>query len=202
MLMRWMQAVCLCLTTAIACSAHAQTDAGLNVYRTFNNATSGNGTQQTPTNSVGGMLELRHIQSPFIGYEVTYSYNRNNQTYAPESGSCGFFCSNGTTAQPAYQNEVGLDWVFSVKFASLRPFAVAGLGFMINVPSTQGYQLNTVVRPAYIYGGGIDWGGQRLGLRLQFRDNVYKAANLSDFYPTTGVFSHTAEPMVGVYFRL
>lgn len=148
------------------------------------------------------MLELRHIHSPFIGYEVTYSYNRNNQTYAPESGACGFFCGNGVTAQPAYQNEVGLDWIASFKLGSLRPFAVAGLGFMITVPSTSSDEVNTVVRPAYIYGGGVDWGSSRMGLRVQFRDNVYKAPNLDFYYPTTGVFTHTAEPMVGIYFRL
>lgn len=200
---RWKQAVSLCAgIMAAACTAYGQTDVALSAYRTFNTATSGNGLHQTPSNSIGGMLELRHIQNPFVGYEVTYSYNRNNQTFAPISGSCGYFCGYGTLAQTAYQNEVGLDWVLSAKIASLRPFAVAGLGFMITTPATYGYDLNTIVRPAYIYGGGIDWGGERLGLRLQFRDNLYKAPDLSGAYSTTGAFTHTAESMIGVYLRL
>lgn len=203
MRIRWIQAVSVCAgLMAAACAAGAQTDVALSAYRTFNTATTGNGLHQTPSNSIGGMLELRHIQNPFIGYEVTYSYNRNNQTYAPVSGSCGFFCSYGTLAQTAYQNEVGLDWVLSAKLGSLRPFAVAGIGFMITTPATYGYDLNTIVRPAYIYGGGVDWGGDRFGIRLQFRDNVYKAPDISGAYATTGAFTHTAEPMAGIYLHL
>jgi hypothetical protein len=203
MRIRWIRAVWVCAGLAVAAwAAHAQTDMTLSAYRTFNTSTTGNGLHQTPSNSIGGMFEFRHIQTPLIGYELTYSYNRNNQTYAPVTGSCGYFCTYGTLAQTAYQNEVGMDWVFSARVGSFSPFAVAGLGFMITTPATYGYDLNTIVRPAYIYGGGVDWGGSRLGLRLQFRDNVYKAPNVSGAYNTTGVFTHTAEPMVGIYFRL
>lgn len=199
----WINAFSLGIALAFGASAvDAQTDTALSAYRSFNYASTGNGTQQTPSDSIGGMVELSHIQNPFLGYEVTYSYNRNNQTYAPISGSCGFFCSNGTLVQPAYQNEVGLDWIFSMKAASFRPFAVAGAGFMITVPSTIGYALNTIVRPAYIYGGGVDWGGQRFGLRLQYRGNYYHTPDLSGVYPTTGKFTQTAEPMAGIYYRI
>ncbi len=201
--MRKFSTFCFAVALAFGASAgHAQTDGAASVYRTFNTSTTGNGTHQTPSNSMGGMLELRHIQSPFIGYEVTYSYNPNNQTYAPVIGSCGYFCSTGTLAQKAYQNEVGLDWVVSMKTANFRPFAVGGLGFMITVPSTYGYALNTIVRPTYIYGGGVDWGSPRLGLRIQYRGNLYKAPNVSGAYQTTGVFTQTGEPMIGVYFHL
>src|ERR1035441_4489276 len=44
---------------------HTQTDVGLSGYATFTSATHGNGTLQTPSNSGGGMLELRQILSPF-----------------------------------------------------------------------------------------------------------------------------------------
>jgi len=41
-----------------------------------------------------------------------------------------------------------------------------------------------------------------IGLRLQFRGNLYKAPDLTTLYGSTGAFTRTSEPMVGVYFRL
>ncbi|MGA9583852.1 MAG: hypothetical protein WBQ95_00915, partial [Terracidiphilus sp.] len=62
-------------------AAQAQTDVALSLYGAFSGTTNGNGTTQSPANSAGGMIELRHIRNPLIGYEATYSYNRANQTY-------------------------------------------------------------------------------------------------------------------------
>jgi hypothetical protein len=185
-----------------ALPAQAQFDVGGSFYRTFSTSTSGNGTAQKPTNSYGGMVEGRYIKSTFLGAEVTYSYNAADQSLAPTS-DCGFFCNNQPRTVPTKQNEASVDWVVSKKLGNLRPFAVAGFGFMINIGSGNGYALNTAIRPTYIAGGGTDWGfSPRFGLRLQFRDNFYKAPNVTFAYPTTGKFTQTAEPMIGVYFRL
>jgi len=54
----------------------AQTDLAISLYGAFSGATNGNGVQQSPSNSAGGILELRHISNPLVGYEATYSYNR------------------------------------------------------------------------------------------------------------------------------
>ena len=43
--------------------------------------TNGNNTTQSPSNAAGGLLEVRHIAHPWLGYEGTYSFNRANQTY-------------------------------------------------------------------------------------------------------------------------
>lgn len=71
------------LPTSVAC---AQTDVGISFYQAFNNSTSGNGVQQTVSNASGRMVELRHIQAPWIGYEVTFSLNPEDQTIAPVKG--------------------------------------------------------------------------------------------------------------------
>ena len=53
------------------------------------------------------------------------------------------------------------------------------------------------------YGAGLDWGLlPHLGLRFQYRGNLYKAPDLTKLYTSTGAFTHTSEPMIGVYFRL
>ncbi len=202
---KWIQTIFI-LIGAVAVSAtaaHAQTDVALSAYRTFTSTTSGNGTAQTPSNAIGGMLEVRHISKPLIGYELTYSYNRANQAYAPKIGSCGFVCANAPISLTASGNQVALDWVISHKYGSLRPFAVTGLGLFIDAPSANIYYANMVVRPTYVYGGGVDWGFMpHFGLRIQYRGNLYKAPDLSTNYNSTGAFTQSGEPMFGLYFHL
>jgi len=180
----------------------SQFDIGGSFYEALNDSSTGNGTQQTTTNSQGGMVEARYIYSSLIGFEMTYGYNPANQTFTPATGNCGYACANPKTALTAHASEVGMDWVFSKRFGNIRPFAVAGLGFFITSPSRSTYEVNTVVRGTFIGGGGVDVGlSQHFGVRAQVRDNVYKAPNLSAFYPATGQYTHTIEPGAGVYYR-
>lgn len=179
----------------------AQTDMALSFYKTFTSSSSGNGTEQTPSNSAGGMFEVRHISKPLLGYEITYAFNPAAQTFTPKAGACGYFCANQPIKTSADASEFSVDYVASKKYGSLRPFAVGGLGFFITVPTNNNYYLNTVVRIAYVYGGGVDWAfSPHAGLRFQYRGNIYKAPNLSPAYNPTGVFTQTAEPMAGVYY--
>jgi hypothetical protein len=181
---------------------HTQTDLGLSGFATFTSGTKGNGTQQTPTNSAGGMLELRHIVSPLIGYEMTVAYSPANQAYAPNPGACGLACQNPVTKISGKSTEVAIDYVASYKVGNLRPFVVGGLGFFMVFPGPTPFGNNTAVRPTYVYGGGLDWNiGEKLGVRLQFRGNYYKAPNVSSIYPATGVFTQSMEPMGGVFYR-
>ncbi|MFP5277057.1 MAG: hypothetical protein ACLGPM_08070 [Acidobacteriota bacterium] len=53
--------------------SRAQTDMAASIYGAFNGATNGNGIQQSPSNSAGILLELRHISNPLVGYEATQS---------------------------------------------------------------------------------------------------------------------------------
>ena len=179
-----------------------QTDVGLSVYEAFTSATSGNGTQQTPTNSLGGMLEVRHIVNSLVGYEMTFSVNPAKQAYAPKTGACALVCQNPPATITANATEIALDYVVSHKFGNLRPFAVGGLGFFVSIPGATPYGNNTSVRPVYVYGGGLDYNlSSHLGIRAQVRGNTYKAPNISSIYPATGVFTRSLEPMGGVYYR-
>jgi opacity protein-like surface antigen len=110
---------------------------------------------------------------------------------------------------------------------NLRPFALAGGGILFDVPSngkattttitvcsgnpvcnaaqmtTSTSSTSTTTKPVFVYGAGLDWGLlPHLGLRLQYRGNLYKAPDLTKLYTSTSAFTHTAEPMIGVYFRL
>lgn len=192
--------------TAAAATAGAQTSVAGSIYGAFNGATNGNGTQESPSNSAGGLFELRHIANPIFGFEATYSFNRANENY---KGS--FACPVGvitcvpTSSQSirADAHEITADWNPSLHIANFRPFGVLGVGLLLNVPDGNQSNTSTSTKPVYVYGAGLDWGLlPHLGLRFQYRGNLYKAPDLSSLYTSTDTFTHTAEPMIGVYFNL
>jgi opacity protein-like surface antigen len=192
----------LSLLAGLPCTpASAQTDVALSLYGAFSGSTTGNNTVQSPSNSAGGLLELRHISNPLVGYDVTYSYNRANQSYRP------FACPAGETpactpaqAVSANAHELSGDWVVSVHGANLRPFALAGVGLLLNEPAGSQGSTTSSTKPVFIYGAGLDWGlASHLGLRFQYRGNLYHAPDLTTAFSSTGKFTQTAEPMIGAY---
>ena len=185
------------LAAAVGAAAHAQTDVALSLYGAFNNTAGSNlGVQDRTSNAAGGMVELRHIRNPLVGYEAAYSFNRANQVYV---GNCSL-CS--PAAVKANAHEITGDWLVSFHAGNLRPFALAGVGMLLNEPAggqSDTQSSNTVV---YVYGAGLDWGLlPHLGLRFQYRGNVSKAPYITTVYSSVNAFRQTAEPMIGAYFR-
>ena len=195
--------------------AAGQPDIAASVYGTFSGSTTGNDVIQTPSNAAGVLFEVREIKNPLVGFEGTYAYNRADQKYqlqslpldcpTPTSGGCGIVAA----LVPNNAHEITGDWIVSVKLANLRPFALAGGGLLLNQPS--GSQANATsigstmsgTKGVFVYGGGLDWGLlPHLGLRFQYRGNVYSAPALTTVFTSSGAFIHTAEPVVGIYFKL
>ncbi|HMG84503.1 MAG TPA: outer membrane beta-barrel protein [Terracidiphilus sp.] len=200
---RWTWCVMLCagLALASAVAVEAQTDVALSVYGAFHGTTNGNGTIQSPANSAGGMIEVRHISNPLVGWEATYSYNRDNQVY---SSACAVITCTSIAPQAVSANahEISGDWIASVHIANLRPFGLAGVGLLFNQPTGRQSNTTSETKPVFVYGAGLDWGVfPHLGLRFQYRGNLYKAPDLTRLYTSTNAFTHTSEPMIGAYIR-
>ncbi len=212
------------LFLAIPASA-SQTDAAISLYGAFSGTTTSGGPStntQTPANAAGGMIELRHLVHPWLGYEATYSFNRANQNYTNQPllfcpvglGICSETLSASISANA---HEITGDWVFSLKLLNLHPFAVVGAGVLMDVPTGGNYAVyypssgslffpppatSTAVKPVFVYGAGFDWGLlPHLGLRFQYRGNVSRAAALTSVVQSTNAFMNTSEPMIGAYFR-
>ena len=207
MLRKWIHTAFLLGCMAVSgLAAQGQTDVAVSVYGAFSGKTDGNGVEQSPSNAAGGIVELRHIRNPLIGYEATYSFNRANQSYSsdPLPGACPTSGCGGALPPvhiPANAHEITADWVASLHVANLRPFALAGGGLLLDVPQS-GSNTSTDTKGVFVYGGGLDWGVlPHLGLRFQYRGNLYKAPNLTRLFTSTDRFTHTAEPMIGAYFR-
>jgi len=190
----------LAITT---CSAiRGQTSVAASVYGAFSGATNGNGVQESPSNSAGGLFEFRHISNPILGWEATYAYNRANQSYSAYPVP---FCPVGVCLTPAAvsanAHEITGDWVPSVHISNLRPFGVLGVGLLLSEPAGGQNDTKSSYQAVYVYGAGLDWGLlPHLGLRLQYRGNLYKAPDVTRIYTSTDAFTHTAEPMIGAYF--
>ncbi len=209
----WMQGTLVAVVAVILCgaAAQAQTDIALSGFRTFTSSSTGSGTEQAPSDSEGGLFEWRHIANPLVGYEFNYSLAGENESYISTNATlptCYPIGPSGTppTCQPlkvsGKANQFGLNWIVSLKAANLRPFALGGIGLRITVPGASIYSVNTVVRPAFVYGGGFDWTFvPHFGLRLQVQGTMSKAPNLSDEYNSTTKYTQIYEPMAGVYYR-
>jgi opacity protein-like surface antigen len=210
------------LMAASCAVAHAQTSVAVGLYGAFNGATSGSGTNESPANQAGGLVEFRQIKNPLVGYEVTYAYNRADEGLADVFIPCPGVCTNSTAAISDNAHEVTGDWVVSFRAANLRPFALAGGGVLLNVPSggtvttvqcggvsnvcvptTTSATTSTSTQGVFVYGAGLDWELlPHLGLRLQYRGNLYKAPAIANAFSSTNAFTHTSEPVIGIYFRL
>lgn len=225
--LEWMRRLAVAVLAVPSAIALGQTTAALSVYGAFNGSTNANGTVQSPSNAAGALVELRHISNPLVGYEATYSWNRANQAYSyTPQVLCGV-CAGYTTWTPVPSNahEITGDWVVSMHVLNVRPFVLGGGGLLFNVPSsgstttttdvtacvepscTTGFSTSTTAtrsetKGVFVYGAGLDWGVlPYLGLRFQYRGNLYKAPNLTALYTSTDKFTHTAEPMIGAYLR-
>jgi opacity protein-like surface antigen len=188
---------------ASAVKSISQTDVSLSLYGAFAGTTTGDGIQQSPSNAAGVMIAVRHIDNPLVGYEGTYSVNRANQVYSlyPDNLPC-IVTGCPTAPVSADAHEISGDWVASLKLANLRPFALAGAGLVFNEPSSGQTDTHSSTKGVFLYGLGLDWGLlPHIGLRFQYRGNVYRTPDLTNALGSSGAFLHTAEPMIGAYFR-
>lgn len=190
------------LAAAVCATAHAQTDVAVSLYGAFSGATTGNGTKESPSNAAGGLFELRHIRNPLIGYEATYSFNRADQAYSSTNPLPCIPTGCPVVPVSANAHEITGDWLVSLHIANIRPFALAGVGLLLNEPSSGQTDTTSSNKPVFVYGAGLDWRFlPHIGLRFQYRGNVYKAPDVTTAFSSTGAFTHTAEPMLGAYFR-
>jgi opacity protein-like surface antigen len=221
--------------TAFGLSVSAQTSVAVSGYVSVTGTVAGNGIAQSAAAQAGGLIEVRHIASPLLGFEATYSLNRANQTYSTDVN--GVFCpapgctiSKQTVSADAH--EITADWVPSFRMGKIRPFGILGGGALIVAPSsgqavvfvtapcgspggtgncpgsspytsTSDSNTTTSTQAVYVYGAGLDWNLLRhLGLRVQYRGNLYRAPGVTTWFSSTRIsILHTAEPMAGAYFN-
>lgn len=176
--------------------ASAQTDAAISIYGAFTGTTNANGTIQSPSNAPGALLELRHISNPLMGYELGFSFNRADQTYTLSS------TLTSATRIKARANQVEANWVVSAPIFNVKVFALAGGGLKFFSTSSGQTGVDGNTKPVFVYGAGLDYTViPHLGVRFQYRGNLYRAPDLATAFSSTHRFAQTSEPMIGAYLR-
>lgn len=195
-----------------ALPARAQTSVAVSALGSFKTNSSSALTRQVPSNSAGFMIELRHISSPLFGYDVAYSFRGADQLYeyiGPIPAVCSpTECPAGgapPNSQPvnADAHALTLNWVVSLPISNFRVFALAGGGFeKFNPSGSQAGSTQAQTKGLFDYGAGVDWTLlPHLGLRFQYRGDVYKAPQLATAFESTDKFTQNSEPMLGAFFR-
>ena len=198
-------------------TAHAQkqTDIAGSVYGALAGSTTSGIDIQTPSDSAGGLLEVRHIDSSLVGVEAAYSYNRANQVYfytsqPPIPCNSSGNCFVPPIAISANAHSLTGAWVVSRKMRHIQPFALAGSGILLFIPSGGQGNTSNATEFTFLFGAGLDWKfASHFGLRLQYRDSFYKAPPLTGTgrYPLLdgsglrNTYTHTQQPALGVYYR-
>jgi hypothetical protein len=153
----------------------------------------------SPGNTVGVLLTLRYIKSPFIGGEFNYGYARYTDTFTPF----------GTQPVGGVQQNAG-EYTFGYvahaphPFFGIVPFAAGGLGTIVFRPTPGGGEgLTNQARAAYYYSIGAEQTvlSPHFGIRAQFRQVFFKAPDFETNYLTIQKHTSTIEPGIGFFLR-
>lgn len=183
-----------------------QTSVALSALGSFPSTATAVVQRQTASNQAGFMIELRHISNPLFGYDVAYSFRRanQNQEYTGPTPVCDLpICPAPEQAVHADAHALTINYVASLPIANFRVFALAGGGFEHFSPSgTQSGPTQSQTKGIFDYGAGLDWTLlPHIGLRFQYRGNVYKAPQIGKNFGSPDSFVHDAQPMIGVFFN-
>lgn len=178
-------------------AAHdSKSSLSVNLTGVLNNTSTGNGLDQTATQSAGFLASYRVSLSKHNAFEFSYGYTRNSQTWNVDSVCC--------RAKEGLHEITGA-YVFKMPAGKITPFLLAGGGALIFNPIDDAGNVSgasTQARPAFLYGGGLDYSlVKNLSLRLQYRGQVYKAPDFGLSDVSTDSLMHSAEPSVGLVFN-
>lgn len=166
----------------------------------FTKDASGNTIVQKATSAGGFLGSFRYGFSRHSALELNYGYSRNSQYYGdPLFGTFAGQQANVHEFTGAYVLNFNRD-------QRLDPFVLAGGGALLFSPVNNSnnfvFGSDSQVKGTFLYGAGVNYrlfGG--VGLRLQYRGLVYKAPDFGLGVLSTGSWTHTAEPSVGLMFR-
>lgn len=169
-------------------------DAAVSLFGQLTSQSSGNGITDKPSKSMGGIGSFRQTFSALKGYEVNYSYTRFSEFYSDQVFAVQ---NNVHEVTAAYL-------IHAPRFLGLQPFAAAGGGWLVFLPTTTGgQQYSQQYRPTFLYELGANYPllTSRLGLRFQYRGLIYSTPNFNQSFLQTNSHRQTSEGALGLYLR-
>ena len=150
---------------------------------------------QKASSTLGALITIRYIKSPFIGFEGNYGYARYTENFS------AYVIGGSQTKATEYT----LGYVaHTPTFFGLQPFVSAGAGSLVFRPTPGGGQgLPEQARMAYYYSAGAENTvfSSHFGIRAQVRQIFFKAPDLGQNYLTINKRTSTFEPGIGIFLR-
>jgi outer membrane protein W len=174
-----------------------------NVTGNFSVESEGNGTSQTPSNSLGLLGTFTYSLTRKSAFALNYGVTRNSQYFVTNNSATGaleYF------AVQTNINEITANYAYT-PWSSRRfsPYLLLGGGVLLFNPTGASYGSNSAVDQklgAALYGVGTDVRiTRKLGLRVQYRGLFYKAPDFSVPGLDTGSAGHLAEPSIGLVYH-
>jgi hypothetical protein len=176
-------------------------DITVSAFGSFQQSTSGNGVNQSSTNSAGVLATYRYFFTDHQGVEVDYGFSRFDQQFSAPNATTPF-----SFGVPANTNEATASYVYRRAMGRrLTPFVSAGTGALVFVPTSftaGGVNGSTFATPDFVYSAGADLAvNRRVSLRLGFRGHVFEAPDFGIDSIRTNSVTHMAEPFGGLSFH-
>jgi hypothetical protein len=165
------------------------------------NRLDGKNISDSPSTTVGVLVNLRYIKSPLVGLEFNYTSVRSDQDFT------GTNINNTTTPNllqiQANAHEYTLGWVFHTpRILGIQTFAGGGAGTTAFKPtSTGGLQYQEQARFTWYYDAGLEKSiiSPHFGFRVAFRQAFYKAPDFETNYLSNLKMTKNIEPTAGFY---
>jgi|SRR5579875_3873715 len=191
----------LLVTGAQAQDESNRNDATVSAFGLFQQNTSGNGVNQSATDTAGVLATYRHFFTDHQGVEIDYAFGRFNQEFSAPNAATPF-----SFGVPADMNEATASYVYRHAIGHrLTPFVSAGTGALLFLPSSfsaGGTSGSTFVTPDFVYSAGADLAlSRRVSLRLGYRGHVFEAPDFGVQSIRTNSVTHMAEPFGGLSFH-
>ena len=185
-------------------------DFGISGAGQFTTKTSGTGQSGQPvaldpSNTLGVLIQLRYIKSPFVGAELNVAYARYTQNYTYTAVFPGTTSSQILAVQNnALETTFGYVVHTPRMYYGVQPFASVGLGTVDFRPTKGGGEGTTSqARAAYYYNVGAETTAfsPHFGVRVSFRQLFANAPDFQETYLRDHKHAVTTEPTAGFFLR-
>ena|ERR1700685_3699493 len=186
------------LVTGAQAQEGNRSDITVSAFGSFQQSTSGNGVNQSGSESAGVLATYRYFFTDHQGVEVDYGFSRFDQQFSAPTAATPF--SFGTSANT---NEATASYVYRHAVGHrLTPFVSAGTGALVFLPSAfsaGGTNGSTFATPDFVYSAGADLAlSRRVSLRLGFRGHVFEAPDFGVPSIRTNSVTQIIEPFGGL----
>ena len=171
-------------------------DAALSGFGQVSTNSDGNFIRVDTTESIGGLASFRQPYRSWAGYEINYGYTKFSESY--NKALLTRVQDNVHEISAAYllQSPTG--------YYGFQGFITVGTGMMIISPTSAGGKgYSSQLLPLFVYSVGINHlvMSDHIGIRVQYRAEVYKTPNFNNVLLDSHTLRTTMDPTIGAYFR-